>query len=251
MRLTQDNTDKTFSAKGQKFYIREEVEGDIAVIEEVFLGDIYNLTKRNKKRPKTIVDIGGHIGTFSVLAKTLWRKARIIHLEPSIRSHELARKNLEPFKNVECLYGAMMYDKEATALVDDTRSTGGCTMRSEQWCEEHLDEERLKEFADRGIDITYYKRYVGTPLYTLEDIIDKYALQYIDILKLDCEGAENDFFAGAKPETFSKIGDYVGEFHGSMSDFYLSMRKVMMDNVYKISFAGQQDDIGIFWAERF
>lgn len=48
-----------------------------------------------------IFDVGGHLGSFSCLAKSLCPDVKIVLVEPNPRSLELVRLNLQRFGNVE------------------------------------------------------------------------------------------------------------------------------------------------------
>ena len=69
-----------------------------------------------------------------------------------------------------------------------------------------------------------------------------------NIIKLDCEGGEKDFFTGLLPETAIKIRDFVGEYHYNLEDFYLDVRRVF--NLQRISIRGFHRNIGTFTGEK-
>jgi len=53
----------------------------------------------------------------------------------------------------------------------------------------------------------------GAPVITLEQLLMDYTPQGIDLLKLDCEGAEYPILLATKPETLKAIRRIVMEYH--------------------------------------
>lgn len=227
--------DGIYEVGGVSFNIREEKKGDIDIINEVFMDDVYRLREKSYT-PEVIFDIGGHLGSFGVLAKTLWPNVRIIHVEPNNRSHELAKKNLERFGNVEFVCGAMKYDRFANVFMDDDRATGGGSMLS------------IDDYNMNFAGTTYYIHTENVTLYTIEDLMEMFNVSKIDIVKLDCECGERDFFNGLLPDTAEKIGDFTGEYHYERRDFIEDVKRVFPD--YKLSFGGDYTHIGTFWGEK-
>ena len=222
------------------FHIRTEKLGDISVIKEVFLYDCYRLRTKTYK-PEVIFDVGGHLGSFSCLAKSLWPDVKIVLVEPNPRSLELARLNLERFGNVEFIAGAMKYDQNANVFVDNVRATGSGLMMSMETYEQNLD-------AIKRIGSPYYIHTRDVASYTIEQLMDEFKIGRIDILKMDCEGGEKDFFLHVNSDiAIHHIRDFCGEYHYDIGGFYLDARSKFPH--HKISFFGDNRDIGMFWGE--
>lgn len=82
-----------------------------AVYREVIEEDGYGLRKfllglKNPDSIKTIVDIGANIGFFSLSARVLFPRARIIAIEPVLDTFEILKKNVQ-FFNIEAHRGAL------------------------------------------------------------------------------------------------------------------------------------------------
>lgn len=66
---------------------------DLVALQEVFLERIYDFSKVAEV-PATILDIGGHIGSFSVLARSHFPETPITIFEPMAGNHALLVRNL-------------------------------------------------------------------------------------------------------------------------------------------------------------
>ena len=82
-----------------------------SVFHEVIEEDSYGLRKflLDSKAPesiKTIVDIGANVGFFSLSARVLFPRARIVAIEPVLDTCEILQKNLR-FFNIEAYRGAL------------------------------------------------------------------------------------------------------------------------------------------------
>jgi FkbM family methyltransferase len=83
---------------GLRIFIDPSDWSQTCIFEEVFLHNGYDLSKVNFV-PEVIVDCGGHIGTFSLLAKARFPQARLTVYEPSpdnarMLRHQIDRNNL-------------------------------------------------------------------------------------------------------------------------------------------------------------
>ena len=181
---------------------------DLKIISEVVAGDAYNLEELSGCiDPKVIFDIGGHIGTFGVYAKSKWPDAKLIAVEPCKESAMLYRKNLEAngFKKKSVVINAgISYDKNKTCLVHSPKTTGGHLLRSK------LDAEIYTTESYRGYNgIDDY----NVKTITIEEICEKYNINEVGLAKWDCEGGEVDAFLNMNEETRERFRYMVGEYH--------------------------------------
>ena len=158
---------------------------DEGIWKEVF-GDVYGI---HDFKGKTVVDIGGHIGSFSRLAVD--NGAKEVHsFEAHIENYAVLRLNSESFENWKPHNMAVWksdYTPEllwfrACSVRENTG--GGCV---------------YEDFPD------------GAPVEPigLDTIID--AVGQIDILKLDCEGSEYQILMTSKKLDQVKV--IAGEYH--------------------------------------
>lgn len=181
---------------------------DLKIISAVVSGDEYNIEElADCIYPEVILDIGGHIGSFGVYAKSKWPDAKLIAVEPCKESAQLYRKNLKVNgldKNSIVINAGISYDPDKTCLIHSPNTTG-----------EHL----LRSKIDAKIYITEsYRGFNGVDDYdvkiiTIEEICKKYEIDKIGLAKWDCEGGEVEAFMRMDPETRKKFSFMVGEYH--------------------------------------
>jgi len=173
----------------------EAAQWDKNVVHEVILGDTYRLRKLEHLHPKTIMDIGGHIGTFSMLASHIWPEAEIIAVEPNHESFELLSSNLSKSKKTTCVEAAVGYEKNKCVLTDGKGASGGGFIIS------HEDEKRLDGHL-------VYRSLGEVNLVTIEELAKKAGWDHVDLIKLDCEGGEHGVFRNSKTPMKNLLGEY-------------------------------------------
>lgn len=167
---------------------------DIDVFYQVYYHNYYSFNyDYYLKEIKTIVDGGANIGLASTYFKGLFPNATIIAVEPETSNYQQLLKNTKSYSGIHCEQ-AGIWNKTAFLKVEDKFNSGN-------WgfvVEEVIDE---KESNVKGISI--------------DDIIKKYNLQDIDILKLDIEGAELELFQ-ENYQWLSKVKMLIIETHDFM-----------------------------------
>lgn len=176
--------------------IREEyLHQDQVVVEEVICQDCYQIKSLNIE-PKVIVDVGAHIGAFSLLAHQLFPKAKIIAIECCPENISILCNNISKFADV--IQAAMTYETNLALLnsvFPNCAATGGSIVCSP---------EQLQNYNPNLYkpDVRPIKRI------TIEDL----NLEKIDLLKLDCEGSELSILE--QTTSLDKLNTIVGEYHG-------------------------------------
>jgi FkbM family methyltransferase len=153
-----------------------------------YIRDFVPITKDS-----VVVDVGAHIGSFSVMAARI--AYRVLAYEPEPSNYQMLKKNAElnklsnltPFEMA--VSGSSGY-QEFCAYEDGSTGT-------------HF-------LSQKGSDHAVKKR---VQTISLEDIIKKGGLSRIDFLKLDCEGAEHDILKNMSLDTAARIGAIAMETH--------------------------------------
>jgi FkbM family methyltransferase len=227
--------------KNFKVWIRDERPGDVNVVGEVIRGDTYMLRQLAPNFPEVevIVDVGGHIGCFGILASRWWPKARIFGVEPNPRSHELMALNYrDHIANAGCktYEGAVRYDGN-NVLTDGRSATGGGFMANPDW--------------KPGKGAPGHERYsvlaTEVELFSLESIVDENELGGIDLLKLDCEGSEIDILESMTPEQASRIKAICGEYHRGREKILELLARRFPGHVLCAGSNSGHKSIGRFW----
>lgn len=146
-----------------------------------------------KRADPTIVDIGGHVGIYSREMAQRYPEGWIVCIEAHPENAELARRNLDEYRNTSVIEAAVSYEPAAVLHGFSTGSNSGGSQ---------LLPEGAKTFAN---DTEFDKR-IYPKIVSLEEL----AIGPIDLLKLDCEGSEYSILRNAKLENVKEI---VGEWH--------------------------------------
>lgn len=159
------------------FYIRAKTT-DIDILESIFVGKKLGLhgeydflfKRKDLLDAKVIIDAGANIGAFSVLADLYCKNARIIAVEPEKNNFAMLVHNTRNCNNIECLnLGIWKYKTRLKVIQRETGEWGFI----------------VKECTQGDI------KALG-----IKDLIKKYSIEFIDILKVDIEGSELEMFEG-------------------------------------------------------
>jgi len=155
-----------------------------------------------KNLSPVILDLGAGKGEFSDSVLTKYPSSRIILVEPVPDSVQNLVKKFEDQNNVEILAAAI-----GNNTVKECRF-----FLSKNWQENSLHKSLIVEHEGQ-IEIM-----VKTT--SLEEILTLYDLKKIDLLKVDIEGEEWDFFEKFSKRDFERISQISVEFHDFLDSSY-------------------------------
>lgn len=183
------------------------------VYEEMGRGH-YDLT--TKLGPgSTVVDVGAHVGMFTRPLAVAHPEASFICVEPDPANYANLIHNLRGLQNVKLLnIGLWSSNCEIGVVNTPTGNTGGSASRP------------LKNG--------------GVKAYGWREFRRLYNLDTIDILKMDCEGAEHEILQS--PADLEGVGEFVGELHGDR-DATRALMRLIAENVPANS-VQELDDVG-------
>ena len=183
--------------------VRPATIDDYVVREVVKTYRIADLVERFTSQPSvTIVDIGGHIGSFSVIMATLLPQAVVHVFEPVAANFEMIQHNIRHAGLERAIHAtnAGISGKHGFMALDDIgvspdgRNTGGHAVMGPQASDAPPPDGRA--FVE---------------LLPFGEILDR--LGRVDILKIDCEGAEFEILYSLTPQQLGRIDSMVGEIH--------------------------------------
>ena len=180
------------SKNGTKCIIRNKSDA-IAFLEN-FILEANTFHKNFKiKEDDIIVDIGAHVGYFTIYAANLAKKGKIISYEPSKSSFLILEKNIKinKFSNVKL---------ENLAV---------SKIHGKAW----LYTDNMDEISNSLYNLNKNFEVQEVETITLSDIFLKYGLDEIDFLKMDCEGAEYDIILNSPKSILNKIKKMSIEIH--------------------------------------
>lgn len=142
-----------------------------------------------------VIDVGGNIGTFALLAAREASGGCVFAFEPNRENFELLRDNLaiNRTENVSAVHAAVAAGAGSVKLF--TAPQGGFH----------------SVLIDRAVAAEQYELVESVGL---KDIFDTYRIDRCDFLKIDCEGAEYDILYSLPIEYYERIDKLAMEFHG-------------------------------------
>ena len=204
---------------GLKCYLRDRGDA-IAFFENFFLDVNFPSKKFDINESDTVIDIGAHIGFFTIIAAVKAKRGKILAFEPNNKSFELLRENikLNKFENtIITNSGVLDITGKAELFLSDDYSIGNSMF---------LEKSDKKEIVE---------------VVTLSDIINAHQIKKINLLKLDCEGAEFKIILNLNDDIIKKIEKITVEVHPKMANRSINELKEFLN---KKGFLVQKRDLG-------
>jgi FkbM family methyltransferase len=143
---------------------------DITVFYQIFLSRSYNIIYGIEPK-KVIIDCGANVGLSTVFFKNRFPEAKIISIEPEKSNFEILQKNTEKYSDIHCIKSGIW--NNTTNLIFKNVQHGS-------W-----------GFVVEEVD---YSNETTIPAISINDIMKKFSISKIDILKIDIEGSEKELF---------------------------------------------------------
>ncbi len=178
------------------FYIRM-LASDVSVYDQVFIIGEYDF--RTRRDPAIIIDAGANTGLTSVWFANRFPGSRIIAIEPEKDNFAILEKNIAPYDNITPVHGALWDENKEIVLVDPGLGTMGYMTRNNGTSQEDIPARPL--YRVKGM--------------TLDRIMAEQGIGFIDILKIDVEGAEREIFQDPS-SWIDKVGSLIIETHERM-----------------------------------
>lgn len=170
----------------------------LTIADEIFFKKIYLKGKLDIKPGDVVLDIGGHVGIFTLFA--LYQGAgKVYTFEPTPQNIKIIKENMKvnSYKNIEVINKAVAGKSGEVKLYINTEDSGNT----------------LSEVGYNG----QFENYINVSSTTLEKIFKRYSLGQVDFMKLDCEGSEGHIIASTPSYIWKKIRQVSLEFHNSLS----------------------------------
>jgi FkbM family methyltransferase len=176
----------------------------LSMLKEIVLEDSYHL--KVLKNPKNIMDIGANVGVFSIYASILYPKARILAFEPDKQNYLDLRTNTKAFSNIECYNYAIGKENGYGSLsssMDNTAYTLNTIVTSDNLCE----------------------------IMGLKDALNLLKEgEWLDLMKLDCEGSEYEILS----LSIENVKSIAGEYHIATGRSLAKLKQDIQKNNFKI-----------------
>ena len=198
---------------GTKCIIRDKSDS-VVFLENFFLASYTQEKGFDIKENDLVIDVGGHVGYFTIYAAKKAKNGKIITFEPSKESFNVLKNNLK-INNIQnvIIENVGVGAKSGTAIlnVDTTHSIGNSIFYSS------------KNSEKEDIQIT-----------TIPEIVKKYKIKSIDLLKLDCEGAEFEIILNLPSTILNTIKKISMEIHKIENFDIVDIQKLLVKNNFSI-----------------
>ncbi len=156
------------------FFLRVP-SSDVLVYRQIFIDNDYLFL--TEKQPDFIVDAGANTGLASIYFANKYPNSKIVAIEPEQSNFELLTTNVKPYPNIIPLQAALWCQSGELNLVDPGFGEWGFITD-------------VQDSPERLLGRTCHT----VKAVTIVDILTKFNIDKIDILKIDIEGAEREVF---------------------------------------------------------
>lgn len=196
-------------------YLRKS-STDLPTFYQVFINNDYNI--KFEENSNIILDAGANIGLFSIKMKNQFPDSKIICIEPDTENFNVLQKNLSFYNNI-FFENNGLWHRDTKLRVYDKFNKG-------KW----------------GIVVEEDENNGTINSLSINSIIQKYNLEYIDILKIDIETSEKQLFSGNYKNWIPKVKTIVIELHdrlepGCSKQFFTAINECIEN--YELSFKGE------------
>ena len=219
---------------GVKFKIRKDNKmfTDERIIDEIYVHKCYNPPDFSIKDGFLVIDIGAHIGAFTVYAATIAKRGTVYSYEPHPRNFELLKENVKinNLKNVRIFNLGALGERKKVRLYKS-------------------------EIGDSCHSIYNYnksKSSIVINCISLKDIFEDNNIKFCDFLKMDCEGVEYDVLFNTPKKYFDKIGMIAMEYHDGiyMKMNLIDLKALLTSMGFLVTVNPLKFDQGIIYARR-
>jgi FkbM family methyltransferase len=174
--------------------------------------------------PEVILDIGSNIGASVLYFQNRFPKARIIGFEPHPDTFAVLKQNVADLPMVSVLNCGLGASNTQVTVPTESINFGAFSTKGRRRGE--TDERNTVECEIRRLD----------------DVLRELGIDKVDLIKIDCEGAEADVFVGLSSAILERCQWIVGELHDASafallarlaSQFDLDLKKRMFNPMFR------------------
>jgi FkbM family methyltransferase len=143
---------------------------DVSLLSEMLKNAEYDLDL--PVPPRVIVDAGANIGLTSVFYANKYPQARVLAIEPESSNYEILEKNAAPYANISCVRAALWRSDTTITIADPGFGNWGF---------------QTVEEAGKA-------RSSQVEAITVNSLMARFGIDYIDFFRVDIEGAEQEVF---------------------------------------------------------
>ena len=226
LKLTKKPTVIFETKEGIKIMIRVN-STDIMALTHVWLIEEYSKYDFKIEKTDTVIDVGAHIGLFSLHTSQICKNGKIYAFEPMIENYDILKSNIQlnNFSNIKAENCAISNSSSKITIYQNN------------------DESGHSKFIETNNPIEVNSK-------SLNEIFNDEKIEKCDLLKLDCEGSEYEIIDSLEDKNFEKIEKMIIEYHlaDSHPELLNKLKNKLKIKMYKISIEPLFDDIGFLYA---
>tara|TARA_Y100000996_G_scaffold384362_1_gene341013 strand:- start:735 stop:1508 length:774 start_codon:yes stop_codon:yes gene_type:complete len=213
---------------GLKIKIRKN-STDLMALTHVWLIEEYKSKNFEINDTDVIIDIGGHIGLFSLYASQFCKNGLIYSFEPVPENYDLLIDNIKS--------NTLNQIKPFNLAVSNSNSNIKLYLND--------DEAGHSMFSKSSKSIT-------VDSISLQQIFDNNNIENCNFLKLDCEGTEYEILENLPTSYFNKIKKIVIEYHmaDTHPELLENLKKILINQNYSLKTKKLFSDIGFLYASK-
>ncbi|MFH1162131.1 MAG: FkbM family methyltransferase [Candidatus Jorgensenbacteria bacterium] len=215
---------------GVSFSIRPGTN-DRTIFNEIWLSRSYTPLGFEIGEHDTVIDIGAHIGFFSVFAAMKAKKGKVFSFEPVPSNFGILEKNVElnGLDNVVPINKAVSSESGTREMILFGENAAG------------------HSFAYAASPV---KNRINVETVNLGEFIKGNGIRTVDFLKMDCECAEHEILSHCSPEALRVVRKISMEYHEMDTSRNLASLKLFLERAgFKVSVGAGGGNI--LYAERY
>jgi FkbM family methyltransferase len=189
---------------GLKILIRNK--SDLCAIDEVYIKKVYNQSQVRVPYNGVVLDVGAHIGAFSLYAAKEYKAKKVYSFEPCPENYATLQTNVQ--------------NNHLSDIITTIPKAIG-----EQTGTRELFLDALGTVGHSFYSSSQQSNMVKVDCVTLKKALEQNKIVHIDCLKMDCEGAEWEILKTIDEVTLSKIGLICMEYHLKPRDDFIKLLK--------------------------
>jgi FkbM family methyltransferase len=193
---------------------------DKAIIVETWIDREYFPEGFTILEKDTVIDIGAHIGIFSIMASQMAKKGKVYSFEPVPSNFELLKSNVQGnrIQNILAFNEAVTRETENREIYICDQDTTCHT----------FDDQRVECLRQQGIE---FSKKISVKTTTLDRIVEENNILRIDFLKIDAEGSEFDILLSCSDQLLCSISIICMECHTDI----LKMKQFLENRGFKVT----------------
>lgn len=179
---------------------------DVWTIKETCLDDHYRIAGRTIRPRGTVIDIGAGLGDFSIAVASAYPGTRVLAFEPFPESAALCRRNVR------------LNHADTVSVLEHAVGERGGTVKLDISARESVQHSTARESVQHSTASGAKEgKALSVATQPLAEVFAEHAIEWCDLLKLDCEGAEFEILLSLDPAIFARIGAISLEYHDGVT----------------------------------